>query len=137
MDRLKREHRTILDSIEKALIRDPELRFGQVLFNLGINQFLNPENPAEADYKMRDIHGDKDFEIINRQNEWFELQQKIMKALEKPGLDGIGGMTVSERLYASGLIDDFDKYKKSNKRFAQFILERLKVDKGSIEKILK
>lgn len=134
------EHRTILDAIEKALIRDPELRFGQVLFNLGINQFLNPENPAEADYKMRDIHNDKDSEIIdriNQQNEWFELQQKIMKALEKPELKELSGMTVNEKLFASGLIDDFDNYKISNKRYAQFILERLKIDRDSIEQILK
>ncbi len=134
------EHRTILDAIEKALIRDPELRFGQVLFNLGINQFLNPENPAEADYKLRDIHNDKDSEIIdriNQQNGWFELQQKIMKALEKPELKELSGMTVNEKLFTSGLIDDFDNYKISNKRYAQFILERLKIDRDSIEQILK
>jgi hypothetical protein len=46
-------------------------------------------------------------------------------------------MTVNERLYTSGLIDDFDKYKKSNKQFAKFILQRLKVDRASIEKMLK
>lgn len=134
------EHRIILKAIEEALNRDPELRFGQALFNLSINEFVNPENPAEADYKMRDIHGDKDSDIIariRRQQEWRELQQKIMSALEKPDLNGISGMTVNERLYALGLMDDFDKYKKSNKRFAQFILERLKVDNDSIEKILK
>ena len=134
------EHRIILKAIEEALNRDPELRFGQAIFNLGINEFVNPDNPAEVDYKMRDIHGDKDSDIITRikrQQEWRELQQKIMSALERPVLEGIGGMTINERLYASGLMDDFDKYKKSNKRFARFILERLKVDRDSIEKILK
>ena len=134
------EHRIILDAIEQALNRDPELRFGQALFNLSINQFVNPDNPAEADYRMRDIHSDKDSDIIARirkQQEWSVLQQKINRALEKSTLDELRGMTVNERLYASGLLDDFDKYKKSNKAFAQFILERLKVDKDSIEKILK
>ncbi|GGI56867.1 hypothetical protein [Winogradskyella haliclonae] len=134
------EHRIILNAIEEALNRDPELRFGQALFNLSINQFVNPDNPAEADYRMRDIHGDKDSDIIARigiQQEWRELQQKIMSALEKPELNELGGMTVNERLYATGLMDDFDKYNKSNKRFAQFILERLKVDRDSIDKILK
>ena len=60
-----------------------------------------------------------------------------MAALEKPELKGISGMTVNERLYASGLMNDFDSYKNSNKGFAKFILERLKVDRESIDKILK
>lgn len=60
-----------------------------------------------------------------------------MSALEKSELNELGEMTVNERLYATGLMDDFDKYNKSNKRFAQFILERLKVDRDSIDKILK
>lgn len=89
---------------------------------------------------MRDIHGDKDsaiIERINKQKEWRELQQKIMTALDMPELKDIGGMTVNERLFVSGLSNDFDKYKQSNKRFAKFILERLKVDNASIENILK
>ena len=134
------EHRIILNAIEEALNRDPELRFGQALFNLDINGFINPDNPAEADYRMRDIHADKDSAIIERINtrkEWFDLQSKILVALEKPELHGVGSMTVNERLYASGLIEDLDKYKKSNKKFARFILERLKVDHGSIEEILR
>lgn len=134
------EHKIILNAIEKELNRDPELRFGQALFNLSINQFVNPDNPDEANYKMRDIHGDKDSDIIERirrQQEWREFQQKIMSALEKPNLNGLSGMTVNERLFVSGLMDDFDKYKISNKHYAKYILERLKVDRESIEKILK
>lgn len=78
------EHRIILKAIEEALNQDPELRFGQALFNLSINEFVNPDNPAEADYKIRDIHGDMDSDIIariKRQQEWRELQQKIMSAI--------------------------------------------------------
>ena len=134
------EHKIILKAIEESLVRDPELRFGQALFNLGINQFVSPDNPEETDYWMRDIHGDKDsaiIERINKQKEWRELQQKIMTALDMPELKDIGGMTVNERLFVSGLSNDFDKYKQSNKRFAKFILERLKVDNASIENILK
>lgn len=134
------EHRIILNAIEEALNRDPELRFGQALFNLDICGFINTDNPTEADYKVRDIHADKDsaiIERINKRKEWFKLQSKIIKALEKPELHGIGGMTVNERLFVSGLLQDFDKYKKSNKKFARFILEKLKVDHGSIDEILK
>jgi hypothetical protein len=96
------EHRNILNAIEEALNRDPELRFGQALFNLDIYGFTNPDNPAEADYKVRDIHADKNsaiIERINKRKEWFELQSKIITALEKPELNGIGGMTVNERLF--------------------------------------
>ena len=137
---MTKEHRIILDAIEEALTRDPELRFGQALFNLGINQFVNPKNPEGADYRMRDIHGDQDSTIIERimaQKEWRELQLKIMAALEKPETKELEGMTINERLFVSGLMDDFDKHKSSNKRYARFILERLKVDKDSIDKILK
>ncbi len=79
------KHRIILKAIEEALNRDPELRFGQALFNLGINEFVNRDNPSKTDYRMRDIHGDKDSDIIariRRQLEWRELQGKIMNALE-------------------------------------------------------
>lgn len=137
---MRNEHKIILKAIAESLIRDPELRFGQALFNLGINQFISPDNPEETDYRIRDIHGDTDsaiIERINKQKEWRELQQKIMTALDMPELKDNGGMTVNERLFVSGLSKDFDKYKQSNKRFAQFILERLKVDNASIENILK
>lgn len=60
------EHKIILNAIETALNKDPELRFGQVLFNLGINEFANSKNPQEANYRLRDIHGDKDSAIIKR-----------------------------------------------------------------------
>lgn len=134
------EHRIILNAIEEALKRDPDLRFGQALLNLDIYGFMNPENPAGSDYKVRDIHADKDSEIIeriNKRNEWLELQSKLHLALEKPELKDIGSMTVNERLPVYGLLEDFDKYKKSNKKFARFILQRLDVDPGMIEEILK
>jgi hypothetical protein len=79
------EHKIILKAIEEALNRDPELRFGQALFNLGINQFVNPEHPAESNYRVRDIHGDDDIAIIDRirkQQEWRNLQLKVTTALE-------------------------------------------------------
>jgi hypothetical protein len=47
-------------------------------------------------------------------------------------VDGLGGMTVNERLYASGLIELFDNSMKHNKGLAKVILQALKVDDKSI-----
>lgn len=48
-----------------------------------------------------------------------------------------GGMTVNERLFVSGLIDEFDKSKISDKTRAKQILRSLQVDEPSIELIVK
>ena len=50
---------------------------------------------------------------------------------------GLGGMTVNERLYVSGLMDLFDKAKKKDRELARTILEAIRVDQPSIKKILK
>jgi len=47
------------------------------------------------------------------------------------------GTTVNERLYLSGLLELFDKSIIKNKETAKYILEKLKVDEASIEKIIK
>lgn len=59
-----------------------------------------------------------------------EIIQKVKK------VDGLGGMTVNERLYVTGLMDTFDKAKRKDKELARFILETIRVDKPSIDKIL-
>lgn len=48
-----------------------------------------------------------------------------------------GGMTVNERLFFSGFIDEFDKSKISDKVRAKQILRSLQVDEPSIELIVK
>ena len=50
---------------------------------------------------------------------------------------GLGGMTVNERLYESGLWDEFELAIKKDKEKARKILEYLKVDNPSINKIIK
>jgi hypothetical protein len=46
-------------------------------------------------------------------------------------------MTVNEKLYASGLMEEFDEVKATDKRRAKEILRWLRVDEPSIEKIVK
>ena len=61
-------------------------------------------------------------------------EQEIIKAIDK--VDGLGGMTVNERLDACGLMDEFDKALNGDKTKAKEILELLGVDKPSIGKIV-
>ena len=62
-------------------------------------------------------------------------REEIENAISK--VDGIGGMTGNERLFVSGLMDEFDKALKNDKDKARLILELLGFDKFSIEKIIK
>jgi hypothetical protein len=62
-------------------------------------------------------------------------EQEIIKAISK--VEGLGGMTVNERLYVSGLMNEFDKALIIDREKAKKILELLGVDKPSIEKIVK
>ena len=137
-EKMKKEHKEIIDLISNYLEYDPELRFGQALFNLKINEFQKSTDPRNPNYNLRDIHNDNDADILKRiksQLEWFDLQRRVMKGKSK--VIGIEGMTVNERLFATDLMELFDKMKKTNKEYAQYILKSLKVDRESIEKILK
>jgi len=60
--------------------------------------------------------------------------EEILKVVAR--IEGLGGMTVNERLYVSGLLDEFDKVMKTDKAKARRILELLQVDKSSIDKIV-
>jgi len=51
-------------------------------------------------------------------------------------IEGLTGMTVNERLFASGLLDEFDKVKNNDKSRARLILRWLEVDEPSINKIV-
>jgi len=52
-------------------------------------------------------------------------------------IDGLGGMTVNERLYVSGLMNEFNTAMLHNKARARQILIWLKVDEASITLILE
>ena len=60
-----------------------------------------------------------------------EIENKIIF------VENIGGMTVNERLYICSLDKEFEEALKNDKLKAERILELLKVDKLSIELILK
>ena len=51
--------------------------------------------------------------------------------------EGLGGMTVNERLFAVGLMDEFEEIVKRDKNRAKQILRWLRVDEPSIELIVK
>ena len=63
--------------------------------------------------------------------------QEVLTIEKVQKVVGLDGMTVNERLYASGLMDEFDRTKKKNKTRAAQILRILRVDEPSIKKILK
>ncbi len=63
---MKKEHKLILDLIESYLEKNPSQRFGQALFNLGVNEFQETTDPRNPNYNIRDIHGDSDLNIVER-----------------------------------------------------------------------
>lgn len=133
---MKKEHKIILDLIKAFLEENPNQRFGQALFNLSINQFK--EVPDLNQSTLRDIYNDKDEEIIERINarqSWLSFQKKVTEKVRK--IHGLEGMTANERMAATGLLTDFEELKAKDKKYARFILESLKVDEQSIQKILK
>src|SRR5690606_3768078 len=67
----------IIDIISRYSNENPEQRFAQILFNLGINEFSKIDN---ENFQLRDIYNDKDDQLLERISEkldWYELQKKI------------------------------------------------------------
>lgn len=61
--------------------------------------------------------------------------EAIIQKIEN--IEGLGGMTVNERLYLAGLYDEFFSVIKTDKARARKILTWIKVDEPSIDNILK
>jgi hypothetical protein len=75
---MKKEHKLILNLIESYLEKNPSQRFGQALFNLGINEFQETKDERNPNYNIRDIHGDNDINLIERiknRLDYFESQK--------------------------------------------------------------
>ncbi|EHQ42854.1 Uncharacterised protein [Myroides odoratus] len=126
-------HQKIIDLVSEYMERHPEQRFAQILFNLRINEFKEG-----TDFILRDIYNDSDEAIQKRMQDrliWFDLQQKVNRNI-KEFRDSLPGMTVNERLYLTNLMDDFDIYRLSNKKFAAYILRELGVDQEAIDQML-
>jgi len=56
----------ILADIANYMKEAPGLRFGQILFNLDIMQFAEPNNPEAKNFLCRDLHSDSNEAIIKR-----------------------------------------------------------------------
>jgi len=56
----------IMEIIEAELNKSSQLRFGQVLMNLNINQFADENNPENKNHLLRDIYNDQDIAILTR-----------------------------------------------------------------------
>lgn len=62
------EHTIIIEKLKTYLQENPNQRFGQAIFNLGINEFKQNE-----EFQLRDIYNDNDSEIIKRIEKRLEL----------------------------------------------------------------
>ena len=65
------EHKIILERLKEFLDQNPSQRFGQAIFNLGINEFKQNE-----EYQLRDIYNDSDSEILKRMDKRLESFNK-------------------------------------------------------------
>jgi len=74
-----KESEKILLVISEYLKDNPKIRFGQALFNLGINEFADKKNPEAKGFLLRDIHSDSDSKIVERMvkavNNWTSLNK--------------------------------------------------------------
>ena len=89
-------------------------------------------------YKER---GEKSFErlFLNEDEACEEVYKKLIYEwllLKMNHVYGLSGMTINERLYSSGLIKEFDQFQ-NDKVIIKQILKLLKVDRESIDKIIK
>jgi len=66
---------------------------------------------------------------------WHKIYHPIPTTVDGK-IEGLGGMTVNERLYISNLSGIFEKAKRNNKDYAATILKWLEVDEASIKKII-
>lgn len=62
-------NKEIIDILTKYAEENPAQRFGQILFNLDINQFNDKLDPSKSNYLLRDIYNDLSEGILERVKE--------------------------------------------------------------------
>lgn len=60
------KHIIILTLLQKHLEENPNVRFCQLLFNFGINEFNSPNEPEWSEYAFRDNYNDSDDIVIEK-----------------------------------------------------------------------
>lgn len=88
----------------------------------------------ERGQRTTDLRFDTEAEACKYVLKKLKTELIFQKATTTEGLDG---MTVNERLFASDLMTDFDQAKKDDKQQAKLILRLLRVDEDSINKIVR
>jgi len=63
---MKESHKVILQIVGQFLGKYPDQRFGQALYNLGINEFADKVNPEIKEHLLKDIYSDSDRDILKR-----------------------------------------------------------------------
>jgi len=65
-------NKEIIRILTEYVEKNPSQRFGQLLFNLDINQFRDKNCPSNKDFLCRDIHADSSEDILKRVKERIE-----------------------------------------------------------------
>lgn len=65
---MNQDYSIILYHLTEYLQQFPEIRFGQALFNLNINQFADQQVPENKDFLLRNNHHDSNESILKRLN---------------------------------------------------------------------
>lgn len=73
MDDHKQVNKEIINLLTRYVDKNPSQRFGQILFNLDINQFVHKADPAQYNHLLRDIHNDLSEDILKRVNDRISL----------------------------------------------------------------
>lgn len=63
---MNEKHLVILQLLRQHMEEAPHLTFCQLLFNLGINEFNDPNDPEWYEYAFKDNYNDSDDDVIDK-----------------------------------------------------------------------